>query len=53
LKRRPYRIILADDHTIVRHGVKKIIEKMADLRVIGEASDGLELLGLLKALEAS
>ena len=51
MKRHPYRIVLADDHTIVRHGVKKMIEEMADLTVIGEASDGLELLSLLKALD--
>lgn len=51
MKRPPYRIVLADDHTIVRHGVKKMIEEMADLTVIGEASDGLELLSLLKILD--
>jgi DNA-binding NarL/FixJ family response regulator len=51
LKRHPYRIVLADDHTIVRRGVKKMIEEMADLKVIGEASDGQELLSLLKILD--
>jgi DNA-binding NarL/FixJ family response regulator len=42
---------LADDHAIVRHGVKKILEEMADLTVVGEVSDGLELLSLLEALD--
>jgi DNA-binding NarL/FixJ family response regulator len=51
LKRDPYRIVLADDHTIVRRGIKKMIEEMADLTVIGEASDGQELLSLLKILD--
>jgi len=42
---------LADDHTIVRQGIKRIIEGVADLTVVGEASDGLELLSLLKILD--
>jgi len=50
LKKQPYRIVLADDHTMVRHGIKKMIEESASLKVIGEASDGLELLDLLKGL---
>jgi DNA-binding NarL/FixJ family response regulator len=44
---KPYRIILADDHVLFRQGVKNILEKNADLEVIGEAGDGLELLKLL------
>ena len=47
----PYRIVLADDHTIVRRGIKKMIEEMSDLTVIGEANDGLELLSLLNTLD--
>ena len=45
-----YRIILADDHAMIRRGIKRIIEEDPELRVIGEASDGLELIGLLKSL---
>ena len=44
----PYRIVLADDHILLRDGVKHIIREKPDLRVVGEASDGLELLRLLK-----
>lgn len=44
----PYSIILADDHVIFRQGIRKIIEEVADFQVVGEASDGLELLRLLK-----
>jgi len=44
----PYTIVLADDHALFRQGVKKIIEDVDDLQVVGEASDGLELLELLK-----
>lgn len=45
-----YTIVLADDHVLVRHGLRRIIEERADLKVIGEANDGLELLRLLKDL---
>jgi DNA-binding NarL/FixJ family response regulator len=45
----PYRIVLADDHTLFRQGLKNILEKKADLKVVGEAGDGLELLNLLNA----
>jgi DNA-binding NarL/FixJ family response regulator len=45
---RPYQIVLADDHLMLRHGIKRIIEEAEDLVVVGEASDGLELLDLLK-----
>ena len=43
-----YRIVLADDHIILRQGIKKIIEEYGDLKVVGEARDGLELLSLLR-----
>jgi DNA-binding NarL/FixJ family response regulator len=46
----PYRIILADDHILLRQGIKKIIEESEDMVVIAEASDGLELLDLLKKI---
>ncbi|MEW6441690.1 MAG: response regulator transcription factor [bacterium] len=41
-------IILADDHTLLRKGLKKILAEKAYLEVIGEATDGMELLELLK-----
>jgi DNA-binding NarL/FixJ family response regulator len=44
----PYKIVLADDHVMFRRGVKKIIQGMAEVEVVGEAGDGLELLELLK-----
>ncbi len=42
-----YRLVLADDHVLVRQGLKRILEDSPDLEVVGEAGDGLELLGLL------
>ena len=47
-----YAIVLADDHTIFRTGVKKILEETGDLKVVGEAEDGLALLDFLKNHEA-
>jgi DNA-binding NarL/FixJ family response regulator len=44
----PYRIMLADDHVLVRQGIRKIIQENRELEVIGEAGDGLELMNLLK-----
>ena len=47
----PYRIVLADDHVLLRQGLRRILEGAGDLEVIGEASDGLELLALLRLLK--
>ena len=41
------KIILADDHVLIRQGLKKLIEENKALEVIGEAGDGLELLDVL------
>ena len=38
----PLRIFLADDHTIVRQGLRKIREGQADWSIVGEAGDGRE-----------
>lgn len=43
-----YRIVLADDHALVRQGIRKIIEEDSSLKVVGEAGDGMELLEILK-----
>jgi len=36
------RVMLADDHTILRQGIRAILESHADIQVVGEASDGRE-----------
>ena len=43
-----FEILLADDHAIFRKGIRKILEEIDGVAVCGEASDGLELLELLK-----
>jgi DNA-binding NarL/FixJ family response regulator len=43
-----YYIVLADDHVMFRQGIKNILEKDENIKVIGEVSDGLKLLELLK-----
>lgn len=44
------RVVLADDHVLIRHGIKKIIESEPSLAVIGQVSDGLELLDFIKRI---
>ena len=36
------RLVIADDHAIVRRGLRSLVETQADLQVVGEAADGLE-----------
>ncbi len=38
------RIVIADDHTIMREGLKRILEGAEDIEVVGEAVDGFEVL---------
>ena len=45
-----YRIVLADDHAMFRGGLKRILMENDDYEVIGEAGNGVELLGLLTRL---
>jgi DNA-binding NarL/FixJ family response regulator len=44
---KPVRVILADDHTLVRAGIRALLEKMPGVEVVGEASDGREVLKLV------
>jgi len=43
-----YRVILADDHVMLRQGLRRILHSVADLDIAGEADDGLQLLSLLR-----
>ena len=42
------RVILADDHTLVRAGIRTLLEKLPGVEVVGEAVDGREALQLAK-----
>lgn len=44
------RILLADDHSVVRHGFRRILEGQADMEVVGEASDGRQAVELATQL---
>src|SRR5256714_10906547 len=45
------RIVLADDHPIVRDGLKKLLQLEDDFEVVGEASDGREVLERVQELD--
>lgn len=45
------RVLIADDHTIVRSGLHLLLESESDLEVVGEATDGLEALELAEQLQ--
>ena len=47
----PVRVLLADDHTLVRAGLRKLLETSPDYVVVGEAGDGLALLELAQQLQ--
>ncbi len=46
-----YKIILADDHSLFRQGIKHMIDNTGGLEIIGEAKDGFELLSILKKVQ--
>jgi DNA-binding NarL/FixJ family response regulator len=45
----PIRVLLADDHALVRAGIRSLLEKMAGVEVVSEASNGREALEMVKA----
>jgi len=48
---RKIRILLADDHTLMRGGLRLLIEQHADLSVVGEAEDGRQAVALAASLK--
>ena len=44
------KVILADDHPIVRQGLRALLEAEADIEVVGEASDGLTVADMVAKL---
>ncbi|QSR28189.1 DNA-binding response regulator [Nocardioides aromaticivorans] len=47
----PIRVLLADDHALVRRGVRLILEQQPDIEVVAEAADGAEAVALLRQTE--
>lgn len=45
------RVLLADDHRLVRTGIRSLLEQMAGVEVLGEAEHGREVLRLLKTVQ--
>lgn len=45
------RIVLADDHAIVREGLKRLVGDVADFEVAGEAADGTEVMRIVRATD--
>ncbi len=48
----PIKVILADDHSMIREGLKQLLEIDGNIQVVGEAADGIECLSLLKKVKA-
>ena len=47
---KPIRVLLADDHTLVRAGIRGLVANLSGVEVVGEAGDGHEALRLAEAL---
>jgi DNA-binding NarL/FixJ family response regulator len=48
---RPARLLLADDHVMVRRGLRLVLDAEPDLEVVAEASDGVEAIDLARRME--
>jgi len=48
---RPIRVLLVDDHTLFRSGIKALLQRQKDFEVVGEAGDGHEGVKRAKALK--
>jgi NarL family two-component system response regulator LiaR len=49
----PIGVLIADDHDIVRKGIRALLATEPEIEVVGEAKDGLEAVALTRALEPS
>lgn len=50
-KKESIRVVLADDHAVVRSGIKQFLESSAEIKVVGEADDGRAALELVQKLD--
>src|SRR5580693_5004065 len=47
---KPIRVLLAEDHALVRAGIRSLLQSFRDIEIVGEAGDGREALALIKAM---
>jgi two-component system response regulator NreC len=47
----PVRVLLADDHPVVRLGIREVLESQADCEVVGEVADALQVIPQVEALK--
>jgi DNA-binding NarL/FixJ family response regulator len=47
----PIRVLLADDHTLVRAGIRSLLQNIGEVEVVAEADDGREALRLIASLQ--
>jgi DNA-binding NarL/FixJ family response regulator len=50
IKKKSISVLLADDHVVVRQGIRALLEAEGDIRVIGEATTGREAVGMARTL---
>ena len=50
-KESPVRILIADDHTIFRDGLRRLLEAEPELQVVGEAADGSDAVARVRELK--
>jgi DNA-binding NarL/FixJ family response regulator len=48
----PVRVMIVDDHAVVRRGVRAYLEMLDEIQVVAEAADGQDALGLLRMMAA-
>jgi DNA-binding NarL/FixJ family response regulator len=48
--KKPFSIVIAEDHTILREGLKSLLASQPDLKIVGEAGDGLEAIRCVRDL---
>jgi DNA-binding NarL/FixJ family response regulator len=51
MNQKPIRVLVADDHTIVRTGIRHVLESEAGFEVVGEAASGAEAVSLATSLQ--
>jgi PAS domain S-box-containing protein len=46
-----YRVLIVDDHEVVREGLKRMLKSLQDIEMVGEAADGLQAIELAERLK--